>query len=257
MSAHLWLAASCVAALAAPDSLAAQVDTTGRIRGKTSSSINGRPFPGVTISVSAPKRSVVSDSTGTFWLGGLPSGRLKIRVSYNGHQTDEFILTLQPERTKRLAILIDSSADDLNPVVSEVQHPNSWRDLAGFYERMRRYGGFAHFFTREEIDKTQPATISALLADEGIAMRCVQGCLPTRFIQGEACIVPVSVDGMPFREVDYDHISIDDVAAVEVYRGVPPSGLSFGSAVTGESPVWHSGPFRLAGGCGSVLIWTR
>ena len=244
-------------AIAAPHSLGAQVDTTGRISGRTSSALNGRPFPGVTISISATKKSVVSDSAGAFWLGGLPTGHPKIRLSYGGHQTREYVLTLQPGQTKRLAILVDSSAEDLDPVVAEVQHPNNWRDLAGFYERLRRYGGFAHFFTREEIDKTRPATISALLADEGIVMRCVQGCLPTRFIQGDACIVPVSVDGMPFREVDYDHISIDDVAGVEVYRGAAPSGLTYGSAVTGESPVWRSGPFRLAGACGSVLIWTR
>ena len=238
-------------------SLRYQADPTGRIRGTASSSFNGRPIAGMMISVPTAHTFVVTDGKGAFRLDGLPTGPQKIRITYQGRETEEYVFTLEGSDVKRLAILIDADAVDLDPVVVEVQHPNFWRDLAGFYARMRTYRGFGHFFTREEIHRSRPLHISTLLAREGIVMVCERGCLPKRFLQDVACTVPVSVDGLPFRELDYDLIPIGNVAAVEVYRGTPPSGLNDMVASNTASSVWQAGPYNSAGSCGSVMIWTR
>lgn len=243
-----------------PSPLNSQVDTTARISGIAASSLNGRPLSGVMISVPAARKRVVTDSTGTFSLAGLPAGVQKIRIAYEGRQTEEYQFTLRNGRTKTLHVLLDVDAVDLEPVVVEAQHPDRWRDLGGFYARQRSYRGFARFFTREEIERSQPPRISTLLAGERIVTRCIRGCFPTRFSRGRLCLVPVSVDGMPFREEDYDRIAVADVAGIEVYRGAPPFGLSYGLPLTPASSVWQGdlfSPTGPTGACGLVLIWTR
>ena len=263
--AALALLVSTVQASVPPDSAAG-------IRGKASSALNGRPLAGVTIAAIerqpqtgsdsiavAVKKAVVTDSTGVFWLGGLPPGKQALRVTYNGRFVDD-AFTLEPNSTTRIAILLDSALEDLGATIVEVRQPQVWRDLAGFYERRDLYTGFARFFTREDIDKIKPKRISVLLTLEGISTRCSRTfCTPTRLNNGGTCAVPVNVDGMPFQEQSYDEIRMGQVAAVEVYRGVPPVGLSEPLPGAPGPSIWM-GPGSgkgSAGSCGLVMIWTR
>ena len=200
---------------------------------------------------------MVTAATGAFVLGGLQDGTQKIRVSYDGKETDEYAFTLSSGTAMELAVLLDTAEVDLNPVVVEVQHPDVWRDLGGFYARKQRYSGFAHFFTREDIERSHASHLSNLLAQERIVTRCNAGCRPTRFNAGRICIVPVSVDGLPLTEDDYDRIAVKDVAAVEVYRGPPPYGLSPGMSLSAAGSVWQGESYNGKGSCGSVLIWMR
>ncbi len=232
-------------------------DTSAHIRGAAISGFNGRPIAGVMISAPEVHKFVVTDSTGRFTLDGLPSGRRAIRVSYQGRETQDYVFTLQSERTKRIAVVLDVDAVDLNPLVVEARQANLWRDLAGFYERRQAYRGFAHFFTREEIGRMRQTKLSGLLTLEGIVTRCYQECRPTRFRRGAFCAVPVSVDGVEYREMDYDLIEISDVAGVEVYRGVPPADLSRSLVPTPGSSTWMGTGRPAAGSCGLVEIWTR
>lgn len=232
-------------------------DTSARIRGAAISDFNGRPIAGVMISVPEVKKFVVTDSDGQFALAGLPAGKRSIRVSYEGRQTQDYMFTLQGQQTKQIAVVLDVDAEDLNPLVVEARQANIWRDLAGFYERRRTYGAFAHFFTREEIAKMRPTRLSGLLTLEGIVTRCYQDCRPTRYTRGKLCTVPVSVDGVALREMDYDQIAVADVAGVEVYRGVPPTDLNHSLVPTVGSSIWMGTGLSAAGQCGLVEIWTR
>jgi len=180
-----------------------------------------------------------------------------IRVSFDGRETDYFQFELRGQHVKQIAVLLDVEAIDLDPVVVEVRQVNGQRDLAGFYERRDWYRGFARFFTREEIDQVRPTRISSLLTLEGIATRCFELCMPTRFSRGALCAVPINVNGMPWGEDNYDRIDVSRVAAVEVYRGEPPYGLSPALAVSAGSSIWMGGGFPTHGACGLVMIWTR
>ena len=236
---------------------AAQTPSVATLRGTASSSFNGHPLAGVMISVPAARKFVVTDSSGSFWLGGLPTGVQLIRVSFDGRETDYFQFELRGQHVKQIAVLLDVEAIDLDPVVVEVRQVNGQRDLAGFYERRDWYRGFARFFTREEIDQVRPTRISSLLTLEGIATRCFELCMPTRFSRGALCAVPINVNGMPWGEDNYDRIDVSRVAAVEVYRGEPPYGLSPALAVSAGSSIWMGGGFPTHGACGLVMIWTR
>lgn len=235
--------------------LHSQTGPGARLRGLAISSYNGQPLAGVLVAVPAARRFVITDSTGAFSITGLPDGDQKIRVSYEGRDTEEYPFTLRSGRTTKIAVLLDLNAADLDPLVVEAQHPDGWRDLGGFYARRSWYRGAARFFTREEIERSHPSKISTLLAWERITTRCFDGCRPTRFSWGRLCAVPISVNGMPLREQDYDRIAIRDVAAVEVYHSVTPYGLNMGMRLVPFSTVWN--PNSDGRSCGSVFIWTR
>jgi len=234
-----------------------QVDTTAGIHGAVMSSFNGRPIAGVMVAALDGGKFTLTDAQGRFALTGLRSGRRTILISFDGRVTEDYLFSLEPQRSKRIAVLLDQDAEDLDPLVVEAQAPNLWRDLAGFYERRETYRGFAHFFTREEISHLHAAKLSSLLTLEGIVTRCSVECRPTRLTRGSLCLVPVSVNGVAQREPDYDGIKISDVAGVEVYRGVPPADLSRALVPVVGSSTWM-GTGRSAGGsCGLVEIWTR
>jgi carboxypeptidase-like protein len=248
-----FAAALLVAALSSPAFLVAQNDSTAIIRGTASSSFNGHPLVGVMISVPALQRFTVSDSTGRFELARLPAGQQRIRISYEGRATVEYTFELKQGKTKRLSVLLDVEALDLAPVVVEAQNPDFSRNLAGFYDRKKWYGGFARFYTREDIAHTSATRVSSLLARDGVFVRCgAVGCVPMMWSRGTLCAVAVAIDGMPFGEQDYDDVQIDEVQAVEVYRNnffapTVPYVASF-------TPPGFGGSIRT---CASVLIWTR
>lgn len=241
---------SLAVALSFPCALPAQADNTATISGYAKSAFNGRPLAGVMISVAATRKFVVTDSTGAFLLSALPVGRQLIRISYLGRETEEYAFELRPGKTKRLAVVLDVEAIDLAPVVVTARHRDAWRDLAGFYERRRWYGGWGRFYTQEDLERLRLGTLSNVLAREGIYVRCIeQGCVPTKWVRGQTCAVAIAVDGMPFWEQQYDMIPIDDVRGIEVYRG--------GSlGMVGAQPV----SLQINRGypsCGWVEIWTR
>ena len=253
--------------------LQASDDSTTRIRGKAGSALNGRPLAGVTIAavelkkqegtdstVVEVKTSVVTDSTGLFGLDGLRAGKQAIRVTYAGRHIDD-AFTLSENSTLRLVILLDPDREGLGATIVEARQASAWRDLAGFYERRERYTGFARFITREEIDRIKPKRLSSLLTLEGISTRCGRWCVPTRLTNGRLCAIPVNVDGMPNQEVTFDQIAVADVAAVEIYRGVPPVGLDVPLPGPPGPSIWmgggSAGGRAAVGSCGLVMIWTR
>lgn len=178
------------------------------------------------------------------------TGHLILGMEGGGYQ-----FTLRSGRTTKIAVLLDLDASDLDPLVVEADHPDRWRDLGGFFARRSWYRGYARFFTQEEIEESHTSRISALLASERIVTRCSDWCRPTRFSRGRLCAVPISVNGLPFRDEDYDRIAVGDVRAVEIYRTITPYGLNAAGRLVPFSAVWN--PSSDVWECGSVFIWTR
>ena len=256
--AHL-LVAACAVLISLPSALVSQTDTTASLSGKATSAFNGRPLANVMISVPAARKFVVTDSTGSFWLPGLPTGRQKVRISYQGRDTEEYEFALRGGRTQKLTVILDVEAVDLAAIVVEARQPYGGRSLAGFYDRKKWYSGFANFFTREDIERIRPMVVSDLLKRLVIWVRCDPECAPTRMQHGHLCAIPVSVDGMPFWDFDFDNISVADVAGVEVYRDGAigsPFGFEMRSMTMARDMRTYE-PFQYRGSCGSIQIWTR
>jgi hypothetical protein len=246
--------------LLSPVQLTAQQDTLSRLTGTARSAFNGRPLAGVMVAVPAVPTFAVTDSTGIFELRGLRPGRHTIRIAYRDRKTRDHEVELRPGRTKRLELVLDVEAVELAPIVVEGR-ASVWRaDLAGFYQRKRSYGGFGRFFTEEDIERYGHASLRQLLAGAGVHERCdaLWGCAPSTFWRGRVCYVSVSVDGMPAWDTDYDHIPIEEVAAVEVYRNpmwIPPDLSGLGMMVGPSGVAASSG--LAPGSCGAIAIWTR
>ena len=225
-------------------------DTSARIRGAAISSYNGLPIAGVMISAPEVRKFVVTDANGQFALAGLPTGRRSIRVSYEGRETHDYVFILQGQRTKQIAVVLDVDAVNLDPLVVEARQANTWRDLAGFYERRREYRGFAHFFTREEITRMQPTRLSPIAEILGRnALFTGRSTLGSLSLGSRArgpwppCAPPEQLDGVR--------------AGVEVYRGVPPNDLDHSLVPSVGSSIWMGTGLSAAGSCGLVEIWTR
>jgi len=247
------LLCSLAIALTLPCALQSQTDNTAAISGYAKSAFNGGPLASVMISVAGTTKFAVTDSTGAFRLSGLPAGTQLVRISYLGRDTEEYEFELRRGKTKRLAIILDVEAVNLDPVVVTVRHRDGWRDLAGFYERRKFYGGFGNFYTREDIVRLRARSVGDILRRMGIHTRCLDnvGCVPSRWVRGNLCAVSVAVDGMAFFPNEYETVLIDDVQGIEAYRGdnlVPPGWRPMTMTFDRD----HRTQF-----CGSVAIWTR
>ena len=251
MARLLSLAAVIVAAVF-PATAWSQVDSTAALSGRAISAFNGRPLVGVMIAVPAAHKFAVSDSSGAFRLAGLPTGKQKVRIAYEGRETEEYVFGLPSHRTRKLTVVLDVDAVDLAPVVVQTRFPDAdWRDLGGFYARRRAYGGWGRFYTREDIERWHVSSLQTLLSREGIVTRCAGACVPTRLGFGGICAVNIAVDGMPFWEYDYENIPIGDVAGVEVYRSDAFAPIAL------QTTLNRSDGLTGVRSCGSVQIWTR
>jgi outer membrane receptor protein involved in Fe transport len=62
---------------------------TGKIAGKVISSRTGEALIGATITINTPARKALTDQTGRYILGNLPSGNYTVSISYVGYDTKE------------------------------------------------------------------------------------------------------------------------------------------------------------------------
>lgn len=232
------LALCVVAALAAAT---AQQDTLARLTGTVSSSRSGRPLADVMIAVKGTGAFHVSDSTGAFSIARLPPGRHTLRLVWHEHVSEDYQVALRAGQVLELAILLDVGGVELAPIIVEASSNEAVLSLAGFYQR--RHKGFGRFVTSEDIERRNPANLSALLSANGITMRCVRSaCYPQRVASGRRCAVPVFLDGLRVEFYDIDAIPPSDVLGIEVYRQGADTPAEFS---------------RYSADCGAILIWTK
>lgn len=238
---HMGIAAGyCLAVVMGAAPSVAQQDSA-RLTGRVASSRDGRPVPGVMVSVRAVQLFQVTDSSGTFAIAGLPAGAHTLRITYGDRVSEDHPVTLRTGRTLDLYILLDVDAVVLTPIVVEARRAEASLNLVGFYARKRR--GFGRFFTRDDIEHRRPRSMSVLLSGTGIRLACVRGnCVATQLVAGRRCTVPVYLDGVWAPQYQIDWVPPQDVAGFEVYRQASDTPVEFG---------------RSGGGCGALVVWTR
>ncbi len=242
---RLWLAFL----FAIPSSASGQQPDSARLVGTARSSLNGRPLAGVMVAVPATRIFDVTDSTGSFALQGLPSGRQRVRIRYGDSLAYEQDVTLRRGRTVTLAVLLDVSAIELAPVVVEARSVRALRSLVGFYERKRL--GFGRYYTAEQLEQRRGLDLRTLLLEAGIQVHCAFGeCVPSLLtpslsggVPSGACVPALYVGGWRDVTDDVSRFRVEDLAAVEIYKR------------SVEVPFEFSQSF--AGGCGAIAIWSR
>ncbi len=217
---------------------------TGGIRGIVRDS-SGLGIIGVQISIPGSTFRAETDDKGEFVLGRVPAGPLVLAFRRLGYQPDTAHMMIQAGRTIPLEMRIRRLQVQLAPVVVSARQPlTGWR--LGFYTRREHGGG--HYFTREDIEKRNPANVTDLFRTIPGA-RVVQGGVGPASVRfrGLNCAPLTWLDGAPLTagEFDLDYLTPRSIEAMEVYAGTAAAPGEFTS----------SRPY--ASSCGTIIIWSR
>jgi len=234
-----------VACLFAPGGIAQS--PRARLEGTILSVSNGLPVRGVIVSIPAANRLVATNDSGAFVLDNLPPGEAGVVVAVLGHSSSVYTFSLSAGKTKRIEVLVDPGAVELDPIVVRASHLESRWGMSGFYARRRM--GFGYFVPRDEIDKRHDTSVRQMVSAFGVFYSCDRfGCGPTTISGGRRCRMMVYVDGVPASGEDIATLPGSEVAGVEVYRNNFDIPLQFNAGLFNGAAI---------GPCGAVAVWTR
>jgi hypothetical protein len=186
----------------------------------------------------------LSDSGGRFSLNGLVRGPATVTVRRLGYSPLDTTLALETGRTDSLDVVLTVLPQDLPGITIDQDEVLRTR-LPEFYRH--RIAGGGSYFDRRDIERRNPQHLSDLL-------RLMPGMRVATDRAGRSvlrngrnagpCPLDMWVDGVRAEGMTVDELGVQDVEAVEVYRG--PAGLppEFNDRLGHPS-------------CGSVVIWTR
>ena len=240
---HRSWACCLVVAVAVPAALGSQVPgatLAGRVVQKGDTS---QPVPGAQIILASNARHVVTDSSGSYLIGGIPTGVHHVLVRALGFRPVEFSVTLHEGLQSLEDIPLDVAAgvQELAPVAIVAPAAKVSYRLVDF-ER-RRQTGRGHYLDDIQIRQSGASRLSDLMRGmRGVTEHCAgSGCTIQMVRARPGCDPDYIVDGR-MDNMFGSSTPIRDIVALEVYTG--PSDV----------------PGEFAGksaGCGVVVIWTR
>lgn len=213
--------------------------------GQVVSEVTGEPLGGATVALRRARRGALADSAGNFSIPEALAGEDTLEVRYVGYEGGSTPITLEPEVTTRVVLLLAPNVVRVAELVVEIERGEFRLGLREF-ER-RRAKGIGEFVTREEIERQNPRRTSDVLrrvpglrvgpSDAGGRAEITLGR------QAMPCRPAIFVDGLHMPRFSVDDIIVPDLGAIEVYAGA------------GEIPAQYASMAPSA--CGAVLIWTR
>ena len=242
--AHRSWAGYLAIAVTVPAALVSQVPgatLTGRVVQKGDPS---HAVPGAQIILGSDSRHVVTDSSGSYLLGGIPAGVHHVTVRALGFRPVEFFVTLHEGLQSVEDIQLDAApgVQELAPVAIAAPAATAVSYRLVDFER-RRQTGRGHYLDDIQIKQSGASRLSDLMRGmRGVTEHCAgSGCTIQMVRARPGCDPDYIVDGRPDNMFG-SSTPIRDIVALEVYTG--PSDV----------------PGEFAGksaGCGVVVIWTR
>lgn len=205
------------------------------------------PLVGAQVTVRGTRTGSATDQRGMARLEGVNPGNRSIEVRALGYLTNvasisiaagpnDLLLEMVPSPVRIEGIEVDATFE--SPL-----------ELAGFYKRQE--SSLGSFFTREDIARLRPATLTDIFRRiPGISVR--PSGIGSNFGDTETssrgqttireCQPQVFVDRALTSPFNLDHIRPDAIEGMEVYRGAATVPMEYN---------------RGDAACGLVLIWTR
>jgi hypothetical protein len=216
---------------------------TGSVNGRVLDQ-SGRGLAGAELTIPGSPLRVETDDAGEFRLKNVPAGDLQVRVRRLGFRPDTSIINVLAGQTVPFMISLAALPVMLSPVTILGKHYSG--RLASFYQRRDR--GLGHYYTREEIEKRNPANTTDLLRTvPGIRLQPLGFGRQTLRFRGARCPPLVWIDGSPLGagEFDIDNVPARSIEAMEIYTGIAalPSEFTAGPTTTTS--------------CGTIVIWSR
>lgn len=217
--------------------------STGRLTG-TVRDTSGVPVPSARVSSSG--LLTLTDTTGRFVLPGLPFGSLDVHVRRLGFEPRDTSFVLVAGQPDSLMVVLAMIPRELEGVTTEAE-TRARRWLSEFHRR--REGNVGTFLDRAQIEERHAQRLSDVMrrlpgvrisVDRAGRQQLRMG----RSSGGRDCPPDFWIDGVRAAGLGVDDVPLQDVEAIEVYKG--PSGIP---------PELNS---RLGNpGCGAIVIWTR
>ena len=233
-----------------PDSAAAAgIKGFGVARGVVRDA-DGRPVPNAKVGLLDRAGTVTSDAEGRFTLRDVPAGTQTLESRAIGFAPGRQSVVLKPNAPMEVNVKLLRAAQKLSAISIVGSERGARLTKWGFEERRRKGIGF--FMDAEEITKKSGIYLGDVLrlapgltpmyTSKGrtYAMRSMWNgdrCSPNYYLDG---VRWYPLDSSPILELER-FISLNDVAAVEVYSGGATTPMQFDSG----------------NGCGAVAFWTK
>lgn len=202
-----------------------------------------RPLAGARLDVGGVGGA--ADLFGAAELVGINPGPLRVRASYPRYVSVDTTVMIVEGTSAVVVLTLRPDAVVLGDVVVEAESINyALLRRRGFFERRESRTGV--FLTREELDQRGASMFSDVFRGvAGVRIERRRGLSALVSTRRQGCLMSIYVDGTEaaFLASAVDNVPLDDVAAVEVYRG------------PAEVPIEYSRT-RSSQTCGAVLVWT-
>ncbi|HEX4936813.1 MAG TPA: carboxypeptidase regulatory-like domain-containing protein [Gemmatimonadaceae bacterium] len=216
---------------------------TGGVKGVVRDS-SGTPVEGALVTVRGTEVRGESGAGGEFVLAKASAGPMTILVRRIGFFPESATVNVLAGTTVTAEFALRRVVVALTPVVIMGRREITGR-MAGFYQRMSR--GHGHFFTREQIDKRNPANMTDLFRMIPGARVDSRGFNTQVRFRGARCAPLTWLDGSPLYAGEFDLDSVDprSFEGIEIYSGAA------------SVPAEYQGNRSLSSACGTIILWSK
>lgn len=200
------------------------------------------PVPGAAVQLDTSVWRAVADSQGRFELDSVDPGTYVLHVKAIGFEEGAWRVRLHPDQVTTHAFELARQAVELPGVAVKGTTPLSARRYLDFDRR--RHSANGAFFTQEDIERVNPATlVDILVTVRGVQQVClVNDCIAKMVRSPPGCYPQYFIDGIESTAYFARHTPPKDVKGIEIYRG--------SSEIPGEFGGSNSA-------CGVIAIWTK
>lgn len=200
----------------------------GEISGRVYDGETGLPLPGAVVYIPELKLGTTSDTSGAFFLDGLPEGEYVLHVSMVGYRSEEFKVKVGKKPS--------SVKVELYPIVYRMAEVVV---TAPREEALPKSPGFVSKVEGRELRERATTLPDVLEGMAGVRVRKFGGLgdYSTASIRGSSSQqVRVYIDDVPLNDAFWGGVNLGNIplgmfSKVEVYRGTIP--MSFGGSGTG------------------------
>lgn len=200
------------------------------------------PVSGAAVQLDTTAWHAVADSQGRFELDSIDPGIYVLHIRAIGYDEGAWRVRVHPDQVTTHSFSLDQQVVELPGVNVKGSIPLSARRFLDFDRRRQTANGA--FFTQEDIEKVNPATlVDILVTVRGVQQVClVNDCVAKMVRSPPGCYPQYYLDGIESTAYFARHTPPRDVKGIEVYRG--------SSEVPGEFGGSNSA-------CGVIAIWTK
>lgn len=239
----------------------AGISQSAVLTGKITDS-NGLSLPGATILLEDLEKGTVTDNSGSFLITKLPSGPIKLKVSYLGYQTKEINTDLTEATTNEIMINLEEGYVMGSEVVIL---GDRLRGQAKALNQQKNNMNITNVVAADQIGRFPDANVGdAMKRIPGITMQGDQGEARNIIVRGMAPqLNSVTLNGERIpsaegdnRNVQLDLIPADMISMIEVNKAVTPDmeGDAIGGSVNLNTIAPTSG-LRISATAGSGLAF--